>query len=95
MPGLNALLLGYLMYRSGLVPRIIPTLALIGGPLLLASSTATLFGVYPQVSGWSALATLPVFIRELSLGLWLTIKGFKSCPITESIAAEAERERLA
>ena len=95
MPGLNALLLGYLMYRSGLVPRIIPTLALIGGPPLLASSTATLFGVYPQLSGWSALATLPVFVWELSLGLWLTFKGFKSCPITESIPRTPSASSLA
>jgi hypothetical protein len=32
MPGVNALLLGYLMYRSRLVPRIIPIIGLIGAP---------------------------------------------------------------
>jgi hypothetical protein len=39
MPGINALLLGWLLYRSGLVPRVIPVLGLIGAPLLIASAT--------------------------------------------------------
>jgi hypothetical protein len=82
IPGINALLLGYLMYRSRLVPRAIPVLGLIGAPLLLASGTATFFGIYPQVSGWATLAALPVGIWELSLGIWLVVKGFKPSPDT-------------
>lgn len=82
VPGVNALLLGYLIYRSGLVPRVIPLMGLFGAPLLLASSTATLFGVYDQVSLWSGIATIPIFLWELSLGVWLVVKGFKPCPIT-------------
>ena len=50
MAGFNALFLGYVMYRSRLVPRIIPTIGLIGAPLILASSTATIFGLWDQVS---------------------------------------------
>ena len=45
MPAVNALLLGSLLYRSRLVPRVLPVLGLIGAPLLLASAMATLFGV--------------------------------------------------
>jgi hypothetical protein len=82
IPGINALLLGYLLYRSRLVPRVIPTLGLLGAPLLLASGTATFFGIYPQVSGWAALAALPVGLWELSLGVWLVVKGFKPSPLT-------------
>jgi hypothetical protein len=82
MPGLNALLLGSLMYRSGLVPRIIPTMGLIGAPLLLAAATATLLGHNDQLSGWSAIATLPVAAWELSVGTWMVVKGFKPSPIT-------------
>ena len=82
MAGVNALLLGYLMHRSGLVPRVIPLLGLVGGPLLLASTTATFFGLTEQVSVWSAVATAPIFVWELSLGLWLAIKGFKPSPLT-------------
>jgi uncharacterized protein DUF4386 len=87
IPGLNALLLGYLMYRSRLVPRAIPLLGLIGAPLLLASATATFFGIYDQVSPPSALAALPVGIWELSLGVWLVVKGFKPSPITAGMVA--------
>jgi hypothetical protein len=87
IPGVNALLLGYLMYRSRLVPRIIPAMGLIGAPLLLASVTATFFGVYAQVSVWSGLATIPIAAWELSLGLWLVLKGFKPSPITAAMTA--------
>ncbi len=87
IPGVNALLLGTLMYRSALVPRAIPVLGLIGGPLLLASATATLLGVYPQVSVWSAIATIPVALWEMSLGVWLVARGFRPCPITADMLA--------
>src|ERR671921_2141010 len=49
MPVVNALCLGYVMYRSGLVPRILPTIGLIGAPLLLASDIAVFFGVYDRM----------------------------------------------
>ena len=82
MAAVNALLLGTLMYRSRLVPRLIPALGLIGATLLIASTTATFFGAYDQVSPVSAIATLPVALWELSLGIWLVTKGFKPSPIT-------------
>jgi Domain of unknown function (DUF4386) len=87
MPGINALLLGYLMYRSGLVPRLIPVLGLIGAPLLIASATATLFRSNHPVTVLAALATAPIFLWELSLGVWLVVKGFKPSPITAGMAA--------
>jgi hypothetical protein len=80
IPGVNALLLGTLLYRSGLVPRIIPLAGLIGAPLLLISGTAVLFGLYEQLSAWSAIATIPIFLWESSLGVWLVVKGFKPPP---------------
>ena len=80
MPGINALLLGSLMYRSRLVPRIIPVVGLIGAPLLICTVIATLFGGFKL--GSPELAALPVAAWELSLGLWLVVKGFKPSPIT-------------
>ena len=73
---------GSIMYRSRLVPRIIPTMGLIGAPLLLAATTATLFGYTEPFSVWANLATLPVAACELSLGVWMVVKGFKPSPIT-------------
>lgn len=75
-PAINAALLGTLLYRARLVPRLIPTLGLIGAPLLLLSTLATLLGVNQQMSAFTAIATLPIFLWELSLGLWMTSRGF-------------------
>jgi hypothetical protein len=77
MAAVNALLLGTLVYRSRRVPRVIPLLGLVGAPLLLASGVATLFGVNDQLSAWSAVAVAPIFCWELSLGLWLLVKGLR------------------
>src|SRR4029450_5296016 len=90
MPCMNAILLGTLMYRSGLVPRAIPLMGLIGAPLLITSTIAAFFGVIEQISAWSAIATLPVALWELSLGLWLTFKGFKASPVTAEMSAQRD-----
>jgi hypothetical protein len=88
MPGINALLLGTLMYRSRLVPRILPVLGLIGAPLLIAAVIATLFGGdIGHVSAFRAIATFPVGAWELSLGVWLVVKGFRPSAITAGMEA--------
>lgn len=78
MPALNALLIGSVMYRSGLMPRWIPTLGLVGAPLLLASDLATLFGAWDQLAGPAALLALPIAVWELAFGIHLTVKGFRT-----------------
>jgi hypothetical protein len=82
MAALNALLLGSLMYRSGLVPRAIPLMGLVGAPLLLASGTAAFFGIHSLTSATHIVAVAPVAFWELSLGLYLVVKGFKPSGIT-------------
>ena len=77
----NGLILGYLMYRSGLVPRRMAALGLIGGPLLFASSLAVLFGVYGQTDSVAFLPAIPEIAWEGSLGIYLIVKGFKQAPI--------------
>ena len=79
--GVNTLLLAYLMYRSRLVPWIIPALGLIGGPVIFAAGTAEMFGLFQQVSVWGAVAAIPVTVWELSLAVWLIVKGFEPSPI--------------
>lgn len=74
----NGIILGWLMYRSGLVPRRMTWLGLIGGPLLLASSIAVLFGAFEQTDIPAGIATIPEFFWELSLGLYLAFKGFRA-----------------
>ena len=87
MPGINALLLGSLLYRSRLVPRIIPAMGLIGGPLLIIAVFATLFGQHSSLTGLAGLPVIPVAAWEFSLGVWLVVKGFKPSPITAGIDA--------
>ena len=73
----NALMLAPLMWRSGLVPRVIPLIGLVGAPILLAANLLTFFGHNTQTGGWTLLATAPIFVWELSVGLYMTFKGFK------------------
>jgi hypothetical protein len=90
MPGFNALLLGTLLYRSGLVPRALPVLGLIGAPILITATVLTIFGVVEQYSGLGGLAALPIAVWEFSLGLYLTFKGFKAtAPIMVAAAARS------
>jgi Domain of unknown function (DUF4386) len=77
----NGLILGYLMLRSGLVPRRLAQLGLLGGTLALITAILVLFGAYDQTSGPSFVLTLPEAVWELSLGIYLIAKGFKPSPI--------------
>jgi uncharacterized membrane protein YccF (DUF307 family) len=82
-PGLTdgigtGMILGWLMYRSGLVSRRMALFGVVGGPLLAASGIAVLLGVIPQFSPLQGLATIPEIVWEAFLGLWLTLKGFKA-----------------
>ena len=86
-PGLTdgigtGLILGYLMYQSGLVSRRMALFGVVGGPLLAASGAAVLFGLIPQGSPVQSIATVPEIVWELFLGLWLTFKGFSRSSIT-------------
>jgi uncharacterized protein DUF4386 len=85
MASINAVLLGTLMYQSRLVPRIIPTLGLIGAPLLFTANIATLFGHNEQTSAITMLATVPIACWELSVGGWMAFKGFKPAPVTAGL----------
>ena len=82
MAVLNAAFLATVVYRFRLVPRWIPTLGLIGAPLLLASDLATLFGGHGQVSGSAFVLVLPIAVWEFSLGVYMTVKGVR-VPFTD------------
>jgi len=76
----NGLILGYLMYRTGLVPRKAAWLGLIGGPLIIISGTAIMFGGnHPSntLHSLQGVATAPEFVWELFLGVYCTVWGFR------------------
>src|SRR5918994_3304400 len=73
----NGLILGYLMYTSGLVPRWMPWLGLVGGPVLLVQSLGVLFDWWER-TGAVALLVAPEFLWELLvLGIYPAIWGFR------------------
>jgi uncharacterized protein DUF4386 len=83
----NGLILGYLMYSSGLVPRRMAWLGLIGGPLLLIGNIGVLFDWWDQTGAVNVLV-IPEFLWELSLGIYATIWGFRRCPILDAYDSE-------
>jgi hypothetical protein len=93
LPVFNALCLGYVMYRSGLVPRILPIMGLVGAPLLLASDILIFFGVIDRVSPFAAVAFIPIAVWELSLGVYLTVKGFKPAAVAALTSTDATVQR--
>jgi Domain of unknown function (DUF4386) len=92
-PALNALLFGSVLFRSRLVPRAIPALGLIGAPLLMASSFGMMLGLHDQ-SVFAAIALAPIFIWELSIGLWMTVKGFNPAALA-NLGFDAQATRSA
>jgi hypothetical protein len=78
---LNALMIGTILYRSRLVPRILPTMGLLAVPPLLVASVATILGLTEQGSVWFAPGGALIFVWELSLGVYLVVKGFKPAAI--------------
>ena len=77
----NGLILGYLMLRSGLMPRGLALLGVIGGSLLTLSTIAVLFDVYDIGDPVQGILAIPEIIWELSLGIYPLIWGFRSSPI--------------
>ena len=76
IPALNAVFLGWLLYRSGLVPRAIPVIGLIGAPLFTSWLIGYIFGMTEGGTPWHAIGVAPIFFWELAVGLWMTFKGF-------------------
>ena len=72
----NGLILGYLMYTSGLVPRPLALLGLIAGPVLLVGNIGVLFDLW-EVTGAVALLVVPEFAWELLLGIYAAVWGFR------------------
>jgi hypothetical protein len=89
MPAVDDLLLGFLLYKSRLVPRALSLIGIAGGPLLLVGYLAILFGLVGQHTSLAGLSALLVALFEFSLGIWLTVKGFNPSAIT-SLAAKTE-----
>ena len=93
LPAVNDLLLGFLLYQSRLVPRVLSLIGLVGAPLLVAGFIAALSGLIGQHAPLAALSALPVALFEFSLGVWLVVKGFNPSPILSRDTRDARVNR--
>lgn len=86
----NGLLLGYAMLRSGLLPRRLAMIGLVGGSLCLVNAVGALFGAWDQMSSTGGLLSFPEMIWEGGiLGIYLIVKGFRdpAAPAEEPVAS--------
>jgi len=83
--GPSTLIMSYFLYDSKLVPRFISVMGLVGGTLILAYALLVMFGVFLQDSAWGAILGIPVFAYEMSLAVWLIVKGFNSSVVYSSL----------
>lgn len=82
LPAINDLLLGFLLYKSRLVPRGLSLIGIVGGPVLIAGYLAVMFGLVGQHDPLANLSALFVALFEFSLGIWLVSKGFNHSAVT-------------
>ncbi len=86
LPAINDLLLGYLLYKSRLVPRALSLIGLIGAPILIAGYLAVMFGFLGQRDPLAGASAILVALFELSLGIWLVAKGFNQSALSSLFA---------
>lgn len=85
----NGIILGYMMWKTRLVPRFLSILGLVGGPALLAGSAAVLLGYAEVGSTLQGLSVAPEFLWELLLGIWLLVRGFSPAALAALDARQA------
>jgi hypothetical protein len=78
MPAIDDVLLGFMLYKSKLIPRGLALIGIVGGPILLTGTFSVLFGVIGLRDPLAAMTAIPVAVFEFSLGVYLMLKGFKS-----------------
>jgi hypothetical protein len=74
----NGCILGWMMFRTGLVPRRLALLGLVGGTLIIVSGSAAVLHLIEPGGAIQTLSAAPEFFWELGLGLYLVVKGFKT-----------------
>ncbi|MGO4383998.1 DUF4386 domain-containing protein [Specibacter sp. RAF43] len=94
IPAFNALLLGSLMYKSGLLPRVLPVFGFIGAPLLITGAAGVLFGLWAPVSVVPGLGALFLTVWEFGMGIWLVTKGFRPAAVARLTATDATGDVL-
>jgi hypothetical protein len=76
MLGINTMMCSYLLYKSKLVPRLISFMGLTGATLIFIAALLEMFGIILQISTWGTVLAIPVAVYEMTLAVWLIVKGF-------------------
>ena len=76
--GPSTFMIGFMLYKSKLVPRTIAIMGMVGGPLIFVCGVLVMFGAFPQISLWGGLLAIPVFLYEMSLAIRLLSRGFNN-----------------
>lgn len=92
MLGINTMMYSYIFYKSKLVPRFIPIIGMTGATLVFVAAILEMFGVFPQISVWGGIMSLPVAANEMILAIWLIAKGFNESVLT---TLSSKRKQLA
>jgi hypothetical protein len=92
---LGALMYYYIFYRSKLIPRWLSGWGIVGIILQLASVFLTMFFQIDPFSGSpTLLLSIPIGLQELTLAIWLIVKGFNPSAVISLSAKTATNELL-
>jgi hypothetical protein len=80
--GINTLIYSYLFYKSKLMPKSISTLGMVGAIFIFTAAILEMFHIIAQISAWGVILALPIFGYEMSLAVWLIVKGFNISKIS-------------
>jgi hypothetical protein len=85
----NGLLLGWMLYKSGLVPPRMALVGVIGGPIAFLGAVLVLFGAFDNTSAAKFLFTLPEIVWELFVGIYFTVHGYREEPLRRLLERDA------
>lgn len=95
LPAFNDLLLGYLFFKSRLIPRWLSVIGMIGAFPLIGADLALQFGLIGREDAIGGIAAIPVAFFEFSVGVYLTFWGFKPSNITQKKSWSSEFPNIA
>ena len=83
MLGINTFLYSYLLLRTGLVPKPLAIFGMVTAVLVFGAGLLDMFGSIEPVSTAKGILALPVGVYEMSLAVWLMVKGFNKQKLNE------------
>lgn len=75
MLAINTFLYSYVFSKSNVVPKNLARLGISASLLIMLAAILEMFGVIQQISIWGILLALPVALYEMTLAIWLIVKG--------------------